>query len=138
MEQHTRFMSRLALAAGLVAIPLASGTALAQTATTHPVTPQAMGRSMPAGNLSHATITKAGKALHEVMAINQSYKAKMSAATAPSTKNQILTAAKQKAMAAISAQGLTVSQYDQVLASAQNNPAVRQQLLSASGANANN
>jgi hypothetical protein len=138
MEQHTRFMSRLALAAGLIAVPLASGTALAQTATTHPVTPQAMGRSMPAANVSRTTIAKAGKAMHQVMVINQSYGAKMSAATDPSTKARIVAAAKQKAMAAISAQGLTVSQYNQVLASAQSNPAVRQQLLSTAGATANN
>ncbi len=38
MEQHTRFMSPLALAAGLIAVPLASGTALAPTATTPPQT----------------------------------------------------------------------------------------------------
>jgi hypothetical protein len=97
-----------------------------------------MGRSMPAANVSRTTIAKAGKAMHQVMAINQSYGAKMSAATDPSTKAQIVAAAKQKAMAAISAQGLTVSQYNQVLASAQSNPAVRQQLLSTAGATANN
>jgi hypothetical protein len=34
MEQHTRFMSRLALAAGLIAVPHANGTAQAKTPTT--------------------------------------------------------------------------------------------------------
>lgn len=105
---------------------------------TTPEAPGGMGRSMAATNVSHSTIAKAGKAMHNVLAINQSYGKQLSATTDPATKQQIVATAKQKAMIAIKNQGLSVGQYNQVLAAAEQNPALRQQLLSSAGVTAKN
>ncbi|MHB1302795.1 MAG: DUF4168 domain-containing protein [Acidiphilium sp.] len=154
MEHRTRTLPFAAIAVGLLATPLLAGTALAQMAaqpeTTHgtaagmtpPAATSGAGtaspgmQTMPAEPISHATIQKAGKALHNVLAINQQYGAKLSGTTDSAAKQQLVAAAKQKAMGAIRNQGLSVNQYNEVLASAQQNPTVRQQLLSDAGVKA--
>ena len=146
MTTHrTRTLPFAALAAGLIATPLLAGTALAQMAA--PPAPQGTGTStmppttnpgMPAQPMSHATIAKAGHALRQVVAINKMYGNKLAKTSDPAAKQQLVAAAKQKAMGAITSHGLTVGQYNQVLASAEQNPAMRQQLLSAAGLPAKN
>lgn len=159
MEHRTRTLPFAAIAAGLLATPLLAGTAFAQMAaqpgathgTAAAMTPPAATsgtgtasqgtaspgmQTMPAEPISHATIQKAGKALHNVLAINQQYGAKLSGTTDSAAKQQLVAAAKQKAMGAIRNQGLSVNQYNEVLASAQQNPTVRQQLLSDAGVKA--
>ncbi|MCU4159598.1 DUF4168 domain-containing protein [Acidiphilium sp. AL] len=138
MAHRTRTLPFAALAAGLIATPMLAGTALAQmTAPAAPQPRQSTGM-MPAHPLSHATIAKAGHALRKVVAINKMYGDKLAKTTDPAAKQQLVATAKQKAMGAITRQGLTVGQYDQVLASAEQNPAMRQQLLSAAGISAKN
>ena len=155
MAHRTRTLPFAALAAGLIATPLLAGTALAQMTAPAPASPQgsmtggtgmstgggtgtatmppSTNRMMPAQQMSHATIAKAGHALRRVVAINKMYGDKLAKTTDPAAKQQLVATAKQKAMGAITREGLTVGQYNQVLASAEQNPAMRQQLLSAAG-----
>lgn len=107
-------------------------------ASRNTVGPDATGRALPTMNVSRTTITRAGKAMHNVLAINKTYGAKLNATTDPATKQQIVATAKQKAMVAIKDQGLTIGQYNQVLASAARNPVLRQQLLNTAGFSASN
>lgn len=144
MAHRTKISPLVALAAGLIATPLLAGTAMAQMASqtaggpaAAPATSDGMStQAIPVQQISSKTITKAGKALHNVLAINQRYGAKLSKVTNPADKQKLVANAKEKAMGAIAGQGLSVNQYNEVLASAQQNPAVRAQLLSAAGVQA--
>jgi hypothetical protein len=119
MAHRTRILPIAAvLAAGMLAVP-----AFAQTA----------GGTAPAATVPPATMAKAGHALHDVMAINRSYGSKVAQTSDPAGKQRLITEAKQQAEGAIARDGLTIAEYKQVLATAQQNPAVRQQLLSAAG-----
>ena len=143
MVYRTRVLPIAALAAGLATAPVLGGTAFAQMAAPpnppqgsqggSQAMPPATDQTMPAQQMSQATITKAGHALRNVVAINKMYGQKLSKTTDPAAKQQLVAAAKQKAMGAITSQGLTVGQYNQVLASAEQNPSMRQQLLNAAG-----
>ncbi|EGO95746.1 DUF4168 domain-containing protein, partial [Acidiphilium sp. PM] len=86
-----------------------------------------------APSASPQTIARAGKALHQVLEINHSYGAKLAHTTDPAGKQRLIASAKDKATTAITAQGLTVRQYDQVLAEARQNPALRARLFAAAG-----
>lgn len=108
--------------------------AFAQTsAGMAPVAPTGSAQAAGIPPVSQATIAKAGQAMRDVVSINRTYAARLSASTDPATKAQIVARAKQKAEAAIAGQGLSVGQYNQVLASARQNPALRQRLLNDAG-----
>lgn len=80
---------------------------------------------------SGPTITKAGQALRDVTEINRNYSEKLAKASDPAGKQQVIAAARRKAATAIRHDGLTVRQYDQVLASARRDPTIRERLLQA-------
>ncbi|HEX7388624.1 MAG TPA: DUF4168 domain-containing protein [Acidiphilium sp.] len=131
MTLHSRTLPFAALA-GLIATPFLTGIAMAQTsAASQSAQPPEV--ATPAQPITQGTITKAGHALRQVVAINKSYGNEAAKTSDSAEKQQLVAAAKQKAVGAITSQGLTVGQYNQVLASAQQNPGVRQQLLSAAG-----
>lgn len=158
---HRKISTRTAVVlAGLMAAPFAAGPAFAAVgaqvgaqagagASTGQTAPgqnapgqsapgqNAPSQAMPAPqNVSAARIHQAGKALHQVLAINHSYGAKLSGAKTTAQKQQVVAVAKQKATAAIKQQGLSIQQYNEVLAAAQRNPAVKAQLLAAAGVKA--
>ncbi|MEE3501600.1 DUF4168 domain-containing protein [Acidiphilium acidophilum] len=133
MAHRNATISSIRLGAGLLAATLIAAPAFAQTMAPGTTPGTSSGTMMPAGPASSATIAKAGRAMHDVMAINQRYAAKLTASTDPATKQQIVARAKQKAESAITSHGLSVGQYNQVLASAQSNPALRRQLLNDAG-----
>lgn len=120
-------------AVGLLALPLFAGTALAANGA-QTGAPVPANQAMPAPrHVSPVTIDKAGKALRQVLEINRSYGARMSGTTDAARKQQLVAAARDKATAAITREGLSVEQYDAVLAAARRDPAIRAELLGAAG-----
>ncbi|BAJ81145.1 MULTISPECIES: DUF4168 domain-containing protein [Acidiphilium] len=123
-----------ASAVALIAAAMASAPALAATGSPAAAAPAPTTGSMSAApSASPQTIARAGKALHQVLEINHSYGAKLAHTTDPAGKQRLIASAKDKATTAITAQGLTVRQYDQVLAEARQNPALRARLFAAAG-----
>ncbi len=123
-------------AVALFAAALGASPAFAATAPQSAPTPMpapTTGSMQAAPAASPQTVAKAGKALHQVLDINHTYGAKLAHTTDPAGKQRLIAAAKDKASAAITAQGLTVRQYDQVLAEARQNPALRARLFAAAG-----
>lgn len=131
-----RSMVRDATIAGLAAAALLVGPAMAQTASPGDTGSSSGMRAVP--QVSPQTVSKAGKAMHNVLAINKSYGDKLQKTSDPAGKQELVAMAKQKATTAITDQGLTVGEYNQVLASARQNQSMRQQLLNAAGVTASN
>lgn len=123
-----------ASAVALIAAAMAGAPALAATGSPAAAAPAPTTGSMSAApSASPQTVAKAGKALHQVLEINHSYGSKLAHTTDPAGKQRLIASAKDKATTAITAQGLTVRQYDQVLAEARQNPALRARLFAAAG-----
>lgn len=83
--------------------------------------------------ISDTEITQAGQTFHDVSKINRDYSAQLSRTADAAARQQIVNEDRQQGAAACARHGLTVSEYQRVLAVAQQNPAVRQRLLSAAG-----
>lgn len=120
----------LVMAAGALAAP-----AFGQTYGTPPTPPMPPGATggMTSQSYSDATMTKAGHALHDVLTINQSYRQKMMGTSDMNARHQMATEAQQQAGAAVTRDGLTVDQYNQILTQARQDPALRARLLNAAG-----
>ncbi|MGH7101465.1 MAG: DUF4168 domain-containing protein [Acetobacteraceae bacterium] len=84
-----------------------------------------------ASQFSAATITNAGHALHDVMAINHTYSEQLNQTKDPASRQQIITEDKAKGAEAVNRNGLTVDQYNQVLEAARKDPNLRQKLIDA-------
>lgn len=124
-----------ALAAGFALAPLAGGVAHAQSAQSQangaPSAGMAMKGTSQSAHIPPQEMTKAGHALKDVLKINHEYGAKLSQAKNKQEKQQIVSTARSKAKQAIQNDGLTIGQYNQVLAEARQNPKVREKLLAA-------
>lgn len=83
-----------------------------------------------AQQIPDGTITKAGAALHDVAGLQQKYQGKMESAT-PEQKQGLSDQANAEAVQAIQAHGLSVQEYSKVVHTAQNDPQIKQRLLSA-------
>lgn len=128
-----------ALAAGFALAPLAGGVAHAQSAQPNggATAGAAMKGASQSAHVPQQELTKAGHALKDVLQINHEYGAKLSQAKSKQQKHKIVTMARSKAKQAIKSDGLTVGQYNQVLAQARQNPKVREKLLAAAGIHGN-
>jgi hypothetical protein len=121
------------LAAALLAgsVPL---TAIAQQmpGSTAPSGP-AVGApsSEGASQVPDATVQKAGAALRHIAQIRQGYSPQMSAATTPEQQQAVAQQAAAASERAITDQGLTVDQYNQVVRLALADPTFKQRLLAA-------
>lgn len=111
--------TRLLLLAGLIAGATA-GPAFAQSGDTA---------------IPDTEITQAGQTFHDVSKINQEYNAQFSSTADATARQRIVNEDRQKGAEACARHGLTVNEYQRVLAVAQQNPAVRQRLLAAAGNN---
>lgn len=124
-----------ALAVGFALAPLAGGVAHAQSAQSQANGSSSSGMAMngasQSAHIPSPEMTKAGHALKDVLKINHEYGAKLSQAKSKQAKQQIVSTARSKAKQAIQNDGLTVGQYNQVLAAARQNPKVREKLLAA-------
>jgi hypothetical protein len=112
----------IALGAG-VALTLAPTLAFAQSGRSPSSVP-------PAAAISDGTISKAGAALHDVAQVREKYQGEIETAS-PAQKQTLSAQAKAEAARAIQSHGLSVEEYTSVIRTAQNDPQVKQRLLSA-------
>jgi Domain of unknown function (DUF4168) len=120
------------LAAAFVATAAMPGMAQqSRPGAAAPQTPGAPGAAIQQGDLSDAMVHKVGAALRQTVTIRQKY-AEQAQATKSEQQQEALTAqAQTEMMQAISEQGLSVQQYNQVIQMAQADPNLKQRLLSA-------
>jgi GTP1/Obg family GTP-binding protein len=85
-------------------------------------------------NMSDATVKKVGAALRQVAQVEQTYSQRLQSANTPEQKQDISKQASGAAVTAITQQGLTIDQYNQVIQAAQSDPALKQRVLAAAGA----
>ncbi|HVY15699.1 MAG TPA: DUF4168 domain-containing protein [Rhodopila sp.] len=123
----------LVLGAG-IAFMAAPALALAQQPGTQQPG-QAPSAAAPAAPISDATVTKAGAALHDVAQVNQKYQGEMQSAS-PAQKQTLSAQANAEAVQAIQSHGLSVDQYLGVIRTAQNDPKLKQRLLTAANSGA--
>jgi hypothetical protein len=124
-EHHTmrtRLLHTLAAAAlsvaGLLLLPAANAQMNPPQAR-----PQAQSAS-PA--ISDAKLNAAAAAIRQVSSIQQSYQRKIEAA--PSDKQRLTIEANDAMAKAVTDQGLSVDEYNSIIGTAQNDPAVREKL----------
>jgi hypothetical protein len=113
------------LAAAILSVAglLLSPAANAQTSQT-PVPPQAQS---PSPTISDEKLNAAAAAIGQVTSIRQSYEPKIATA-APSDKQRMTDEANNEMKKAVTDQGLTVDEYNSIIRTAQNDPAVHQKL----------
>lgn len=93
------------------------------------------GVGAPVGdNVSAGTISKAGAALRRVTEIKQTYSQRLGGAKTQEEQQTLQKQATDEAIKAISDQGLTVDQYNQVIRQAQADQGLRERLLAAARA----
>ena len=115
--------------AGLVLLPAANAQMTppqarpqAQSPQTQP--PQAQS---PSPTISDEKLNAAAAAIGHVTSIRQNYERKISEAS-PSDKQRLTEEANNALQKAVAAQGLSVDEYNSIIRTAQNDPAVRQKL----------
>ncbi len=117
------------LAAAFVAA--AAMPALAQQGGTDVASPQKPGATIPQADLSDATVQKVGAVLRQTVTIRQKYAERAQSAKSQQDEQTLATQAQTEMVQAVSDQGLTVQQYNQVIQMAQADPSLKQRLLSA-------
>ena len=100
--------------------------ASAQQSGTDEASPPAVGQ----GNVSDAMVQKVGAALRQTATIRQKYAERAQSKTSPQDQQTLATAAQTEMVQAISDQGLSLEQYNQVIRMAQADPSLKQRLLS--------
>ena len=119
---------RTAVLAGGFAAAIAM-PAVAQQGGQDAATPP--GATIQQGDLSDAMVHKVGAALRETVSIRQKYAERAQATKSPQEQQALTTQAQTEMVQAISDQGLSVQQYNQVIQMAQADPTLKQRLLSA-------
>jgi hypothetical protein len=124
-EHHTmrtRLLHTLAAAALSVA-----GLLLLPAANAQMNPPQARPQAQsPSPAISDAKLNAAAAAIRQVSSIQQSYQRKIEAA--PSDKQRLTIEANDAMAKAVTDQGLSVDEYNSIIGTAQNDPAVREKL----------
>ena len=83
------------------------------------------------GSITGDVVTKAGRALSRIAQIRETFQARVSAATTEEARQQLSQRADRAAAAVVSEQGLSIEQYSQVLAAADEDPEVEERLMAA-------
>jgi hypothetical protein len=125
-------MTELRAAAIAAAFVLSAAVpALAQpSGTTDATTPKVPGAMVPHDDLSDATITKVGAVLRQTVTIRQKYAERAQSIKSPQEEQALEAQAQTELVQAVSDQGLSVQQYNQVIQMAQADPTLKQRLLS--------
>ena len=89
------------------------------------------GATIQQSDLSDAMLHKVGAALRQTVTIRQKYAERAQATKSPEEQQTLTTQAQTEMVQAISDQGLSVQQYNQVIQMAQADPTLKQRLLSA-------
>jgi hypothetical protein len=114
--------------AAAVAVLLVTAGAPALGQQSNPVSPTP-GAPAQGDQLSDGMVRKVGTALRHVATIRQQYSQKAQSVNSPQQRQDLNDQAQKDMMKAIDDQGLSVSQYDQTIQMAQNDPNLRQRLL---------
>jgi hypothetical protein len=123
----TVFRSAVMAAALMATVAL---PALAEQSPTTNAAPPLQGTAPRQAEPSDAVVHKVGAALRQTATIRQKYTERAQSMT-PAQQQQLTGQAQSEMVRAISDQGLSVQQYNQVLQLAQADPALKQRLLSA-------
>jgi hypothetical protein len=126
-------VSRIAAVAAVV-FTTAVVPAMAQQSGTGTGMPQS-GSATQAGPLSDAMVHRVGKAIRSVTMIREQYTQRAQASNSPQARQTIDRDAQRDMAKAVTDQGLTLQQYDQVIQMAQADPTLQQRLLSVARSN---
>lgn len=91
-------------------------------------------RNMDSGgtpDLSDEVVTRVGKAIGQITAIRQAYRADMAAADTDDEKHELAQRIELQAVTAVGDQGLTIEQYNDVVTAAEDDPDLEERLLTA-------
>jgi len=121
---------RMAALAATIGISAAIVPAAAQQSGRNNASPQAPGAATQQSQLSDATVEKVGKALRSMATIRQEYTAKAQSTESQQQQKELADHADVDMVKAVSDQGLSVQQYNQVIQMAQADPNLKQRLLS--------
>jgi hypothetical protein len=87
---------------------------------------------MPSGeNISDEVVSKVGKAVGRIVGIKQAYKDDLAAAETSDEQQELSQRVEQEAIEAISRQGLSLEQYNEVITAADDDPDLEKRLLTA-------
>ncbi len=99
------------------------------------VVQQAPGASTQGNQVSDAMVHRVGKAIRNVTMVRQQYTQQAQASKSSQARQDLDTQAQRDMAKAVTDQGLTLQQYDQVIQMAQADPTLRQRLLSVARSN---
>jgi hypothetical protein len=125
---------RMATAAA-VALTAAGLPAVAQQSNGGPVVQQTPGAATQGGPVSDMTVQRVGKAIRNVTVIRQQYTQRTRNSNSSQVRQSLDAQAQRDMTKAVTDQGLTLQQYDQVIQMAQADPTLRQRLLSVARSN---
>ena len=123
---ETRRLQSAAVAALSVAWLLLPPLAVAQTQPPGQIQAGPQGQS-PASSISDQKLDAAAAAIRQVNTVKDTYESKIAAAPSPD-KKRITAEANNALTKAVTDQGLSVDEYNSIIRTAQNDPAVRQKL----------
>jgi hypothetical protein len=127
-------ISRMATVAAVI-LTAAGVPAVAQQSNGGAVVQQTPGTATQAGPVSDVMVHRVGKAIRNVTVIRQQYAQQAQASKSPQARQDLDTQAQRDMAKAVTDQGLTLQQYDQVIQMAQADQTLRQRLLSAARSN---
>ncbi len=119
------------LRAAVVAAAIAAAVAVPALAQQNGSDAQTPGATIQQGDLSDAMVQKVGTVLRQTVTIRQKYAERAQATKSSQEQQALATEAQTEMVQAISDQGLTVQQYNQVIQMAQADPTLKQRLLAA-------
>jgi len=127
-------VSRIAAVAAIV-FTIAGIPAIAQPSGAGTGMPQPPGSATQAAPVSDVMVHRVGKAIRNVTMIRQQYTQRAQASNSPQARQTLDSEAQRDMAKAVSDQGLTLQQYDQVIQMAQADPTLQQRLLSVARSN---
>ena len=129
-------MSAFRMAAIAAVLLTAAGIpAVAQQSGGGSAVQQPPGAATQVSPVSDAMVHRVGKAIRNVTMVRQQYTQQAQASKSPQARQALDTEAQRDMAKAVTDQGLTLQQYDQVIQMAQADPSLRQRLLSAAQSN---
>lgn len=109
--------------------------AIAQQSGGGTVVPGTAGIATQSSSVSDVTVQHVGKAIRNVTQLRQQYTQRVQASTSQQARQELDTQAQRDMTKAVTDQGLTLQQYDQVIQLAQADPTLRQRLLAVARSN---
>ncbi|MBP6020936.1 MAG: DUF4168 domain-containing protein [Burkholderiaceae bacterium] len=115
------------LSASILAMGLATAPVMAQTAT--PQTPTRTHSAAPDIQPNDAQLKNFAQASQKVAMVAEEYQPKLHASPDDSTRQQVMQEADEKMIQLVSAEGLTVDEYNGISVAVQQDPKLRQRVI---------